>query len=850
MRQEKLHNEPITAINKMSMKHLIRRFFILGILAFALPFTGWSQPVFIGGSTLAVCQNSPAHDISSLLMIIDPNIGSNDTWSVSVGPVNGLLAGFPVTLMSFGSSLTPGPGLTYTPNPGYIGLDSFSILIDDGLGNIDSNVIIVTVTAPPVVSPITGLNTVCIGGTITLTDATGGGIWSASNGHGTLAGGNVTGVSVGNDTISYVVTGTGGCTTTATLDVAVTLLPSAGTIYGPNHVCPGFTITDFNATAGGVWSMTNGRATINTTGDVLGITPGLDTIIYTVTLPCGVGRDSFVVTIDPLPTSGTIFGLSTVCVGATITLTDPVPGGSWFRVNGHTNVSGTGVVTGVSAGVDTIIYSVINSCGAANSLFTVTVNPLPNSGIISGPSAVCIGSSITLTDPSPGGTWNATNLRAVVTGGVVSGISVGMDTITYRVINSCGIATSMYPVAVNPLPFAGAVAGLTAVCVGSTITMTDPTAAGPGIWSMTNARATINTSGVVTGVTAGADTVKYTYTNSCGTDIATYPMTVNPLPNAGWITGRTSFCNRDTIHLSDTVTGGHWRTTSSNITVDSMTGVITGVSAGTARITYTYTNFCGTLFVTRLDTIIALPDSGLISGPGSVCVGAHITLTDPVAGGAWSSGSTGVGTINSGGVLTGVSGGIDHISYTVTNVCRSAIAVYTVTVNTVPVAGTIFGDSAICPDVLVAFHDTFPGGIWTLANDSALIDDSGVVAGVHAGLDTIIYTITNACGSTSTTKAIVILSLYVCWHTGVQPVNGPGELCNIYPNPAMDEVTIKVEHGAYNKCTITNQLGQLILERPLTTSETDINVSSFAPGLYNITLTGESGIETRKMIRQ
>jgi len=74
---------------------------------------------------------------------------------------------------------------------------------------------------------------------------------------------------------------------------------------------------------------------------------------------------------------------------------------------------------------------------------------------------------------------------------------------------------------------AGTISGDTVVCFGSSITLTD-TASG-GIWSISNGHATI-ASGIVTGVTAGADTVIFTKTNTCGTAITSFPFTVIHCP--------------------------------------------------------------------------------------------------------------------------------------------------------------------------------------------------------------------------------------------------------------------------------------------------------------------------------
>ena len=72
-----------------------------------------------------------------------------------------------------------------------------------------------------------------------------------------------------------------------------------------------------------------------------------------------------------------ITGLSSVCAGNTIQLTDSTHVGSWSSTNNTlATVSNNGVVTGVSAGVDTIKYKVISSCGDTSATFVIKINPL------------------------------------------------------------------------------------------------------------------------------------------------------------------------------------------------------------------------------------------------------------------------------------------------------------------------------------------------------------------------------------------------------------------------------------------------------------------------------------------
>jgi hypothetical protein len=856
MRQKTLRSQSINAIKTAHKTPLIRLLFAGIMLLASVPFTGNAQsgPVFQGGTpqSFTVCENGPAYDISTMLTIIDPDVDDTESYTIVYGPTHGVVSGFPDTAISNGSLLDIGPGLTYTPAAGYFGLDSFQVMVDDNTGNTDVITFIVTINPPPTVDVIAGPTSVCIGGNILLTDDSLGGVWAATNGNAMVAGGIVTGMSLGMDTISYTISGTCG-STTVTTNVTVTLLPDAGTIYGSAlDVCPASTISLSNVVGGGVWSASNTNASVSPTGDVLGLSTGVVTISYSVTLICGTSVATVEVTVNSFPISGVITGPSVVCEGSNITLTDGTAGGFWRSQTGRTTVTpGTGVVAGVTAGLDTIYYVVTNSCDSSRASHPITVNPLAVAGVITGTvTAVCVGSGTILANSAPGGVWSAVNAHGTVTGPLVTGVSGGVDTILYTVTNSCSSAIAAYTITINPLAYAGAISGLTSVCVADSIYLTNPTAGGVGVWSVLNSHAAISSAGgVLTGVSAGRDTVVFTYTNMCSTAATSFIVTVNPLPNAGVINGPGTVCVHYMHTLIDTTSGGIWSTSSTIITVGT-SGVVTGISAGTAVVTYTYTNMCGTVYATHTQTVLALPDSGVITGLNTVCTGSSITLSNLSPGGTWSSGSGGA-AVSSGGVVSGISAGVITISYSVANSCRTAVTTHTVTVNTIPSAGTISGDTVICPNVLLQLNNPVTGGVWTKSNANADIDALGGIAGVVPGsFDTFTYTVTNACGSANTSFVVHIQLNPICWHTYVAPVSALNAAFEIYPNPATDELTIKIDNGAYNAFIITNQLGQMIMKHSLNATQTEVGIHALAPGLYNITLTGENGVVTRKMIKQ
>ena len=645
---------------------------------------------------------------------------------------------------------------------------------------------VVTVNAAPSAGTIGGVASVCISGNTTLTDATSGGTWSSgSTAIATVStAGVVTGASAGTATISYTVSGTCG-TGYATAIVTVNSSPSVGTISGPTVVCTSSTIPLTDAATGGIWtSGSTGIATVGSSnGIVSGLSLGTAMITYTISNSCGSVYATYLVSVNTVTTVAGINGVLTIC-STTSTLSDVTGGGVWSSNNTAiaTIGSSTGIVTGVAPGTAVISYTLTGSCGSPYATAIVTVSAVPNAGSISGIATVCVSSGTSLSDAAAGGVWSSSNtaIATVASSGMVSGVAAGTTVISYTVTNSCGTAHATSTVTVNPLPNAGSIAGLATVCVAATTSLSDASAG--GIWSSGNtAIATVGSSGMASGVLAGTVVISYGVTNSCGTVYATTVATVNPLPNAGAISGLAQVCTGSTTSLSDVAGGGTWSSGSAIASVGT-SGIVSGVSAGTAIISYTVSNSCGTAHANETVTVSTTPSAGTITGPSSVCPGSVISLSDATAGGVWTSSNTGIATVGSTGLVSGVSSGSATISYTVSNVCGSVTATVVISVSTLASAGTITGSSTVCVSAFDTLTDAVTGGAWTARNGHAFVSSGGIVLGVTAGVDTVVYTITFTCSTTTTASATIAIT--------VNPMPNAGTISGIDTVCTGDTVTL------------------------------------------------------------
>jgi len=285
---------------------------------------------------------------------------------------------------------------------------------------------------------------------------------------------------------------------------------------------------------------------------------------------------------------------------------------------------------------------------------------------------------------------------------------------------------------------------------------------GSGTWSnATNSSTATYTAGASE---SGNVTLTLTATGGCSTVTATKTITVTSPPSAGTLSGTQGICESGSTTFSSTVSGGTWSSGNTGIaTINSSSGAISGVSAGTATITYTKTVGSCSNTATRTVTVTAAPSAGTLSGTQGICVSGSTTFSSTVSGGTWSSGNTGIATINSSsGAISGVSAGTATITYTKVGSggCSNATATRTVTVTVAPSAGTLSGTQEICVSGSTTFSSTVSGGTWSSGNTgiATINSSSGAISGVSAGTATITYTKAGSggCSDATATRTVTV----------------------------------------------------------------------------------------------
>jgi choice-of-anchor A domain-containing protein len=446
------------------------------------------------------------------------------------------------------------------------------------------------------------------------------------------------------------VTDASGCTSTSSTDVLPAFVPTI--IALSTTVCEGTSVTLNASSAANVsyqWSMNAGNATSSS----VTVTPLNPSSTYVVTVTnnqgCTASKD---IVISVIPRDMIDMKKDTLCVGETANIL-PSSGGTWTSSNPSVaTINNSGLITALSSGSATFSYTNGTTFCLSTPSGMYTVDPKPSVNFM-GPDQICIGGT-TDVSPKTGGVWTSSNpsIATVTNSGIVTGISAGSATFTFKDNSYHCSSTLSTPVNVQNITSVN-LAGPSQICHGGSIVLSASQAGGNWASSDLNV-ATVTNSGIVTSVAPGVITITYTMTSGVCTTNATKTITVNTPPT---ISGsQTHVCaGTSNASVSTNATGGSWYSTNiAAASINSVTGVVTGVAAGNSFIYYrNNTSLCksdSVLFIIDpMPTVNNLPSN-------AVCKGAQVQLSASTAG-SWVSTNSVVAVIDMNGLATGITGG-------------------------------------------------------------------------------------------------------------------------------------------------------------------------------------------------
>lgn len=578
--------------------------------------------------------------------------------------------------------------------------------------------ITVVVNPNPTVSAVSNPSIVCSGQTSTIT-ANGATTYSWNTGPTTAA-------IVATPTINttYTVTGTtsSGCSNTTTVSVAVMASPTINIVSTPTVICSGNSAT-IAASGASTYTWNTGPTT-----SAIIVNPTITTS-YTVTGTSGAGcttSQTVSLIVNSNPTVNVVSSPAAICSGNSSTLT--ASGAATYSWN----TSATSAAIVVSP-VATTNYTVTGFNGTCSNTQTIslTVNSTPTLSITPTSSAICLGTSVTLTG---NGAINYTWMPGGMTTASVSVSPTVNTTYTLTGSNSFGcIGTRTAAISILSSPIITVTANPLVICPGNSSTLTANGSGPPGPFSyLWNTGAT---SAVITTSLAGVYTASFTNGNGCKA-VQSVTITSGSVSITAVATP-TSICSGGSTTL--TASGATTYTWNTGPTTSSI------IVSPTISTTYTVSGTSGSCTGTRTVAVVVntTPTVTAITNPTAICSGSSATIT---ASGAttysWNTGATTAAITVSPGVTT---------TYTVTGSNGSCSGTRTVSliVNTTPTVITVSSPTAICSGssstITASGATTYS---WNTGATTAAI--------VVTPTATINYTVTGSNGTCSDTETVSI----------------------------------------------------------------------------------------------
>src|SRR6266567_867811 len=372
------------------------------------------------------------------------------------------------------------------------------------------------------------------------------------------------------------------------------------------------------------WSTSNAAvAAVSGSGLVTGGAAGTATI--TASSEGQNGTAAITVTVVPVASVTVSPAAATVLVGQTVQLTATPKDANGSPLTGRVvtwassapavaTVSASGLVTSVAAGSATLTATSEGKNGTAT--ITVTVVPVASVSVSPAAPSLQVGGTVQLiatAKDSAGNvltgrvvTWasSAPGIATISASGLVTGVAAGSATLTATSEGKNGTAT--VAVTVVPVSTVAVSPASSSLPVGQTVQLSATTKDSAGnvltgrvvTWaSSAPAVATVSASGLVTGVAAGSVTVTATSEGKNGTATVTVTAVIVPVATVTVTPSPASVAAGQTVQLTATpkdasgnpLTGRvvTWATSSAAVATVSVSGLVTGVVAGSATITAT-----------------------------------------------------------------------------------------------------------------------------------------------------------------------------------------------------------------------------------------------------------------------
>ena len=707
-----------------------------------------------------------------------------------------------------------------------------------GTANSCSNTATVTVTTVPGPTITASANTAICAGASTVISATQSGgtgySWSPATG---LSATNIANPTASpTSTTTYTVsTSNGTCTATATVTVTVNPIPTV-TVNAPTS-CSGATV-NVSATvnpSGGTYLWSNGATTSS-----INVAPASNTN-YSVTYTANgcSASGSGTVTVNSAPTANAT-GATSICQGASANLN--ATGGTSYSWSPTTGLSSSTIANPVATPSTTTTYvvTVTNAAGCTDTASaTVVVTPIAANVSASTTSLTC-GASTNLT-ASGGGTYDWSPSTGLSATNVANPVATPNSTTTYTVLVTNGACTASNSITINVSTVNVSAGSDVTICNGAS-TQLNASPSGSTIYNnVATGYAFSQYNNAYSSITGG--TIFLDSNSPTMDDVVSGAITIPP-----FIFNNVTYTS---IYISSNgfITFGS-APTATNYTPLSSTETYGGCVAAFAQDLGAFSTFNSEIRYKQqgTDFIIQYKNVGRYSG-SSVDEELSFQIVLDLA-------NNKVGIIYSSVVWSGSSTVYPQVGLRgpnnnfATNLNNRSIGSTGTWLNSQPGTSntsTCYIDFSVEPNNGLTYLWTpaqfFTGTYaWT---PSTGLNNPNIANPIANPSTTTNYTVTMSYGGTCTSTASVNVTVVVC--TGIEENDGNYDLA-VYPIPTNGNITVL---NTYNKVIeIIGANGSVIYHSNSTKQQEIIDLSTFANGLYFLTVTDATGVKLKKVIKE
>jgi PKD repeat protein len=725
-------------------------------------------------------------------------------------------------------------------------------------------------TLPPIADFAASQTTICVGQSVTFTDASTNipFVWSW-----TFAGGTPTSATAQNPTVQYNTAGTyavtltatnynGSDTKTITGYITVTAIPTVATTT-PGSRCDAGSVTLGATSSIGTlkWYSAATGGTVLGTGTSFATPSITTTTTYYVEASsgsCASVRTAVIATVNTTP-SITATTPASRCGTGIVSLSATSSAGStvWYATaTGGTALATTNTFSTPSISATTTYYveATTGSCTSPRTAVIATVNTIPTITSTT-PGSRCDSGTVTLGATASAGTINWYN---VPTGGTIIGTGTSFTTpsistaTTYYVEATTGSCTSTRTAVVATATPSPTITSSTpgSRCDSGVVTLSATTTSGSStVWysSASGGTALATTNTFVTPSISTTTTYYVEAVNgSCVSPRTAVVATVNTTPTVT-ATVPNSRCGGGLITLSATASAGtlNWYNAATGGTfIASGTSISPTVSGTTTFYVEATSGSCTSPRTAVIATVNTIP-TVTATTPNSRCDAGSLTL-----GATASAGTLSWYSVASGGVVLGTGTSFTTPSITTTTTyyvetsngsCTSPRTAVVASINAIA-APTGSSNQTFCAGETVGlllvngsnvlWYATPTGGT-AISNTAPLVSGSTYYAS---------QTVT-------TCESAVRLAVNVTIGTCLGTEEFSSNELKWYPNPVTDILNIS-NTDLITKIEVHNMLGQLVQSQLLNAKTTQIDMTSFALGTYLVKVSVADKVKTFKVIKK